>query len=210
MHKVWNNVVEHPLIVRHHNECRFFGTKGTHTIGHDLQGVDVEAGVGFIKDGQTGLQYGHLKNLVALLLSARKSVVHRSLQKTVVNLQQLHFVLHQEKKVSRIHRFFTAMGPERIQGCFQKIGVADTRDFNRILEGHEQPCARPLLWIHFEEVLASKPDLPAGHFVGLPTGQDLCQGALARPIGSHDGMHFAGLNGEIDSPKDLIIFYSCP
>ena len=38
--------------------------------GDNAQGVDVEAGIGFIEDGDVRFEYRHLQNLVALFFAA--------------------------------------------------------------------------------------------------------------------------------------------
>ena len=49
------------------------------TVGHDLEGVDVEAGVGLVENGELGIEHGHLQDLVALLLAPREALVQAAL-----------------------------------------------------------------------------------------------------------------------------------
>jgi hypothetical protein len=46
-------------------------------LGHDLQRVDVETGIGFVHDRHLGLQHTHLQNLVALLFAAGKAFIQK-------------------------------------------------------------------------------------------------------------------------------------
>jgi len=49
----------------------------------------------------------------------------------------------------------------------------------------------------------SSEDFAAGHLVILMTAQDLAQGALARAVRAHDGVHFAWLDGEREAFEDF-------
>ena len=66
-----------------------------HTAGHDAQGVDIQAGIGFIENRNQRFEQGHLQDLVALLLATTKSLVHRAIQKSWIHLHQLHPLAHQ-------------------------------------------------------------------------------------------------------------------
>src|SRR6185312_1750811 len=70
MHEVGNDVLEQPLVVRHEEERALRRAQLVHPVRHDLQGIDVEAGVGLVQHGEPGLQHQHLQDLVALFLAA--------------------------------------------------------------------------------------------------------------------------------------------
>src|SRR6266581_4425384 len=55
-----------------------------------------------------------------------------------------------------------------------------------------------------EQVLALVEDLALGHLERLVPGEDLREGALARPVGAHDGVHLARPDLEIDAAEDLL------
>ena len=79
MNVVGNDVIQQPLVVRNHDDGAVLGAQRVYAVGHYLQGVDVQAGVGLIEDRQLGLEHRHLKNLVALFLAAREAFVHRAI-----------------------------------------------------------------------------------------------------------------------------------
>ena len=56
----------------------------------DAQGVDVQAGVGLIEDGELRLQQAELQHLVALLLAAGEALVDGTLGEGRVDVQFLH------------------------------------------------------------------------------------------------------------------------
>ena len=59
-------------------------------VGDHLEGVDVEARVGLVEDGQVGLEDRHLEDLVALLLAAREALVEVALGERGSMLEALH------------------------------------------------------------------------------------------------------------------------
>src|SRR5919204_6580391 len=69
------DVVQDPLVVRDHEGAHLRAHELTYSGGDDPQGVDVEAGVGLVEDGDAGSQHRHLQDLDALLLTAREAVV---------------------------------------------------------------------------------------------------------------------------------------
>ena len=77
---VRHDVVEQPLVVRDDEHRPVRAAQGVDAVGDDLQGVDVEAGVGLVEDAQLRLEHGHLEDLVALLLAAGEALVDRPLE----------------------------------------------------------------------------------------------------------------------------------
>jgi len=71
MHHIRYDVVEQALICVMTTNERSENADG-HALGHDLQRVDIEAGIRFIKHTQARrLQQRHLQDLVTLLFAAR-------------------------------------------------------------------------------------------------------------------------------------------
>ena len=56
-------------------------------VGDDLKGVDVQATVRLIKDGEAGFQHRHLQDFHPLLLAAREADIQRPLEHIEVDLQ---------------------------------------------------------------------------------------------------------------------------
>ena len=52
----------------------------SHALAHHAQGVNIQAGVGFIQHGQFWIQHGHLDHLVPLLFATRETNIHKALQ----------------------------------------------------------------------------------------------------------------------------------
>ena len=72
--------------------------------GDDAEGVDVEAGVGLVQDGQRRLENRHLQDLVALLLATGEPLVDRPAHEAPVHLDQLHPLLGQGQELRHIER----------------------------------------------------------------------------------------------------------
>ena len=51
---------------------------------NDFERIDVETGIRLVQNREPRLQQHHLQNFVALLFTARKSFVHRTLEHCVV------------------------------------------------------------------------------------------------------------------------------
>src|SRR5467141_4112856 len=70
MHLVRHDIVQQALVVRDQQRGAPGAPQRVDTLGHDLERVDVEAGIGLVEDGKARIEHPHLKDLVALLLAA--------------------------------------------------------------------------------------------------------------------------------------------
>ncbi len=95
-----------------------------------------------------------------------------------------------------------ALGVER---RLEEVGVGDAGDLDRILERHEHALARPLVGIHVEQVVPVVEHFAARDLVLRVPGQHARERALAGPVRAHDGVHFAGVDVEIDALEDLLV-----
>ena len=67
------------------DKLRIIGALGmVYTIGHDLERINVQAGIGFIQHGHDRLEQGHLQNFRAFLFSAGEPLIHRPLEQRFV------------------------------------------------------------------------------------------------------------------------------
>ena len=119
-------VVEQALVVGDDQDAQL-GTVLAHlidTVGHDLERVDVEAGVGLVEDGDLGLEDGHLQDLVALLLAAREALVEVAVGERRVHVEPLHPVHDRQPQLE--HRQVDALaGRQRLA---QEVDDRDARD----------------------------------------------------------------------------------
>ena len=77
-------------------------------------------------------------------------------------------------------------------------------DLDRVLEREKYPFACPLFGLQREQVLALVQHAACGDGERRVAGKDLRERALARAVRSHDRVHLAGLDGEIDAAKNFL------
>ena len=93
-----------------------------------------------------------------------------------------------------------ALSAHRVECGAQEVHVADAGDLGRVLEGQEEPGGGAGFGGALEQVDAVEGD-GAGGGVAVAAGEDVGQGALARPVGSHDGVHLAGSDIEVEAAQ---------
>ena len=80
VHEIGHDVVQQALIMRD-DELRVVGAlQFVHAVRDDFERVDVQAGIGFVEDGELRFEHGHLENFVALLFAAGKTFIDRALR----------------------------------------------------------------------------------------------------------------------------------
>jgi len=204
VHEVGDDVVEQPLVVSDHQEGAVGTAQRIDSVGDDLEGVDVEAGVGLVEDREGRLEDRHLEDLVALLLAAGEAIVDRPFEQRFVEPDELHPLAHQREEVHGVELRLAAVGADRVEGGAQEVGIAHPGDFDRVLEGQEQPLARPLLGVELEEIAAAVVDLARGDLVPLAARERLGERALAGPVRTHDRVDLAGADAQVDPVQDLL------
>ncbi|MCY1242958.1 hypothetical protein D9M72_559580 [compost metagenome] len=177
-----------------------FGVGAVDAFGNDLQGVDVQAGVGFVQDGELRLEEFQLEDLHALLLAAGEAFVDVALREVRVDAQLLHGSLD-------VLGPGTQLGSLAVDGGLggpQEVGHADAGDLHRVLHGQEQAGAGALVHGHGQDIFAIQRDGAAGDVVARVAGNGRRQRGLARAVGAHDGVGFAGPDGQADALQDLL------
>src|SRR4051812_20174887 len=94
----------------------------------------------------------------------------------------------------------------RVQRGLQEVGVVHAGDLDRILERHEHAFAGPFVWVEVQQILAVKRHLAGRDFVLRVTRQGAGKGALSGSVRTHDRVHFAGVDVEVDPLEDLFAF----
>ena len=92
-----------------------------------------------------------------------------------------------------------------IEPRLQEVGSANPGDFDRVLKGQEDALASAVFRGHLQQILPFKAHLAGRDLIGFPSSEDMCQGALARAIRTHNGMDLAGIHRQIDSPQDFVV-----
>ena len=178
-------------------------------VGDHPQRVDIEPRVGLVEDRQLRFQYGHLQDLVALLLAAGEAGIDVAFQELLVHLHETEPIAHQLHEADRIQRRFTARGPQRVERGLQEDHVVDARQFHRVLQRQKQATAGTLLRRQRQQVLALEADRAATDLVAFASGEDMRQGAFTRAVRAHDGVHLAGIDPEVESVEDRLVVHAC-
>ena len=184
-------------------ETKDGATQAVDPLRHALQGVDVQSGIGFVHDGQLGIQNCHLEDLVALFLTAGKTLIHGAVDETLVHFHELQLCAHQFQKVHRVEIRLASMLANGIQGRLEEVGVVHAGNLNRVLEGHEDTFAGTLFRRHLEQILPLVENLAFSDLVAFAAGQHLRQRALARAVGPHDGMHFTCVDLQVNALQNV-------
>ena len=204
MHAIGHDVVQQPLVVGDDHDGAVGAAQGVDAGGNRLERVDVEPRVGFVEDGQGRVEHRHLKNLVSLLLAARKALVDGTADEALVQVHQLDLFPNDLHELHGVQLFLASMLAYGIHGGLQKIDVAHSGDLHRILKGHEDAFAGPFLGLHVQQVPVPVENTAPGHFETFPARQHLGQGALARPVGTHDGVHFSRRHFQVHPFQDRL------
>ncbi len=75
----------------------------------------------------------------------------------------------------------------------------------RFLPGEREAQPGPFVHGERKKIGAPKEDLPGARLVAVASHEEISQGGLPRPIGSKQGMDFAGLHGEIESIENPVV-----
>ena len=135
-------------------------------------------------------EHHELEDLVALLLAAGEPFVDGAGGEFAVDLQQVHFGV--EILVIGDGVDVLALGQAGLERGADEVGIGDTGDFGRVLEGQEDAGARPLVDGHAEDFLAIEGDGAAGDDIAFMAGDDFREGGFAGTVRAHDGVDFTG------------------
>ena len=93
-----------------------------------------------------------------------------------------------------------------VEGGLEEVHVADAGDFDGILEGEEDAVAGALFGGQVEEILAfDRVTSPPVTSIDVAAGEDLGERAFAGAVGAHDGVDFAGVDGEVDALQNFTV-----
>ncbi len=189
---------------------------GVHALGHDPQGIDVQAGIGLVEDRHLRLEDRHLEHFQALLLAAGEPLVHVPGRDRLVHLEQGHLLAdelaelaHRDPALERVGGVDVGVRVQAeavgVDGRPQEARHREAGDGHRVLEGEEHAEPGPLVDRELQEILALPEHLAGLDHVRRVAHQGVGEGRLARAVGAHDGVDLALPNGQVDPLEDLVI-----
>ena len=173
-------------------------------IGDDPQGVDVEAGVGLVEDGDLGPQQRQLQQLHPLLLTAGEAVVEVAAGEGFGDVGQLHRLLGDLGELFDLDLGFATRLAASVEDHPQVLADRDAGDRHRVLEGHEEAGAGALVGVGLGQVLALEDDRALGHLERGVAHDRVRQGRLARPVRPHQRVYPSLLDVEVEAAQDLL------
>ena len=198
---VGRDVAQDPGVVRDQQDAlALLGAEPVDALGDDLERVDVEAGVGLVEDRDLGVEQLELGDLVALLLAAGEALVDVALRERRVQVELLEGGVDVLDPGAQLGRLAVDGG----LGGAQEVGHRDAGHLDGVLHGQEQPGAGALVDGHREHVLAVEGHRAAGDRVLRVAGDGVGQRRLARPVGAHDRVGLAVVDGQRDALEDLL------
>ena len=143
----------------------------THTLCDDSERIHIKSAVRLVKNGQSRVEHSHLENLVTLLFTTGKTDIDLSLRKLGTHLDERHLLPHKFQEITGFHRIEPLRLSLGIDSCLHKIRDSDTRNFDRILERHEDSGPRTLLRRHCEQILAHEVYATLGNCIKRLSGK---------------------------------------
>ncbi len=135
-----------------HHDGVVFALKLVDTVGDDFHGIDIEARIGFVEDGDLWGEDGHLEDFVSLFFTTGIIDVDGTFDKLFLNVEKFHFFPEQLLKIKRVKLFDALMLANFVETGSQKDGVADTGDLDRILKSHEYSFTGALFRFKIEDI----------------------------------------------------------
>src|SRR5215208_1782477 len=194
------DVPEYPLVVGDDDRRELRPLHLVDTLRHDLQGVNVQARVSLVHDGEFGVEHEHLQDLVPLFLAAGEALVEVPLGEPRVHLHDAHLLLEEPVHLHR-RKLILAHGVDRGP---EEVGHGDARYLARVLECEEHAELGPLVRLQLEDVLALERYGAFGHLVTRMAHEHVGERALPRAVRAHDRVYLTLANLEIQALHYLL------
>ena len=178
-------------------------------VANHAQRIDVEAAVGLVENRKRGIDDAHLHHLVAFLLAAGESDIHRTLEHIHIHAQCARLLARDFQEFAAGQWSLAAMLALRIQRLAQELDVGNAGDFDRILEAEEQAGSSAFMRFEGQQIFAVEGHRSFGHFIAGPPGQHITERRFARAIGAHNRMDFARVQTERKPLQDRLVGNGC-
>src|SRR6266540_1550752 len=168
-----------------------------HASSDVAQGVDVEAGVDLVEDGDLGLEHGKLERLGALLLAAGELDVDPAGQELVADRETLRLARQPVRQPVRLPA-------PAADGGGEEVDQAHARHLDRVLHREEQTLRRALPRRQAHQLVAVEGDRAVEHLVLEPAHEGVGERRLARAVRAHERVHLTRGDLEVDAAQDLL------
>ena len=135
-----------------------------------------------------------MQDFVAFFLAAGEAFVHTAVQEFRIHSQHSHLFAREFEELKGIDFAQALMLALCVDGCLQKVGVVNARDFNRILKAEKYSLTGTFLRLKIQQVFAVVLHFATGYDIVFVAGDNLCKGAFAGAVRSHDGVHLASVH----------------
>ena len=176
--------------------------------GHYPKGIHVQAAVGLVEDGQTGLEHGHLEDLVAFFLTAGEAHVDASGGERGVHLDDLHPAAHQLEEVGGVQGLEALVPAVLVDSGAHEVDVGHAGYLDGVLEAQEEALERSFLWGEVQDVAAVECDFSGGDGVAVPAGQDCREGGFAGAVGTHNRVGLAFAYCQVDASEYFLVAHT--
>ena len=210
------DVVQQTLIVGNDEDAELRAGQGVDPFRHGAECIDVQAGVGFVENGEFRLQHGQLQDFNPLLFPTREALVQVAAGECLVDAEVFHLAHQLAPELTHRHQHALA------GGCFlgfdagggiagtahsadrtaEKIGQGDAGNGGGILEGEEQAAVGAFVNGEIKQVFIAQQNLAGVHAVLLVAHEGVGQGAFARSVGAHQGVNLALFDVQVQAPQD--------
>ena len=199
MHHIRLDVVQQTLVVSNHDAAVFRCLQLVHPFGHDTERIDIQAGIGFVKNAELRFEHRHLEDFISLLLTTTETFIHRTVGQLVIQFHHRTLFTHQFQKFTGSQGRLSFVLALFIHGSAHKVHHAYSRNLYRILEREEQTCMATVFRTQFQQILTFENHRAFGYLKRRMTDQYRRKGTLSRTVRSHDGMNLALLDAEVDT-----------
>src|SRR5712692_1010082 len=204
VHHVGHDVIEQALIVRDHHEGSIGRAQPVDAVGHDLERIDVEAGIGLVEHAKPRLQQRHLQDFVTLLLATGKADIDAATQHVLFDTELARDLVHALDERRHQELGLAALLALRVERGAQDGHGGNAGNFERILEGEKEPLGGALVGRKRKNVLAVEQHLALGHDVVGLAGEHVRERRLARSVRAHDGMHATLTDLQVETVEDVL------
>lgn len=172
-----------------------------------LQCVDVQSGVRFVEDGQTGLEGGHLEDLGAFLFSSGEPFVEAAGEELGVEFDQGGFLPDEFQQFAGRHLGQSEAFALFVDGGLDEVVHAYSGDFYRVLEREEYAAVGALFGRETVQVFSQKGDASGRFFKLGIAGDHGREGRFAGTVRAHDGVYFPGAYRQVDAFEDFFAVF---